>query len=244
MGYATVVECDEILGQALTNAWADTPGVQIDLINIGNTRNLNQIPNEIVERYIVLADSAIDGVISQMYYTPLKECASGQWELDADINEYNQFVEISDTGNLIKGEKIVIRDDNTGDEEFHFILSIEDQYSFRTVDPIETVFTASEDTRVIRIKYPPPINNISARLTASYIYDKYFAAQASPNISDYGKAMRDVANGDLNDILNGRTILYCQRRRGDRMGNPWLSDTYHHQNRGYETGGRDKSKPG
>ena len=55
--------------------------------------------------------------------------------------------------------------------------------------------------------------------------------------------MREYATGQLNDILNGRTILACQHRKGDRHGNPWLDDLYQLRDRGFDTG-RDMSKPG
>ena len=58
------------------------------------------------------------------------------------------------------------------------------------------------EVRVLRSSFPPPLNQISARYAASYIYDKYFAAQADPNTSDYGKEMRAISAGQLNDILN------------------------------------------
>jgi hypothetical protein len=230
-----------VLGQALTGARPETPGQQIELINIGNTRDLNRIPNDVVEYYISLGDNQIDGILSQMYYTPLVQCANGQWTLDTDINEYNQTIEISDASNLVPGDQIVIRDDDTGVEEHHIVESIVDQYSFTVMDPIGT-FSGNE-VRVIRIQYPPPINQISARYAASFIYDKYFSAQNAPNVSDYGKTMRNIAMGQINDILNGRSVLKCQRRKGDLHGNPWIDSSYAHRElpQGYDTG-RDMSK--
>lgn len=241
MGYSSIDEVDRTLAQALTSARPETPDIVGDLVNIGNTRDLNQIPNEVVQQYIRFADGKIDGVLSQQYYTPLIPCASGQWDLDADINEYNQNVEISDTGNLVVGEKIVIRNDDTGDEEFHYIATIEDQYTLTVTVPIGTVFDASNEVRVIRLKYPSPVPQISVRYAAAFIYDKYFAAQASPNVSDYGNKMRDEAMQDMNNILNGRAILACQRRRGDRFGNSYLDDSFSLRDRGFDKG-RDMSK--
>lgn len=229
----------------MTGSRPETPGVQIDLINIGNTRDLNRIPNEVVEYYISLGDNQIDGILSQMYYTPLRKCANGQWDLDASLNEYNQIVEISDASNLVAGDEILIRDDATGVEESHIVNEVLDQYRFTVVDAIETVFEGDE-VRVLRIQYPPPVNQISARYASSFIYDKYFAAQNAPNVSDYGKEMRSVAMGQLNDILNGRVILKCQRRRGDHWGNPWNEANYSLREgpQGFDTGSRDMSKPG
>jgi hypothetical protein len=67
---------------------------------------------------------------------------------------------------------------------------------------------------------------ISARLTSANIYDKYFASQASPNMSDFGKTMRALATNSLNNILNGRTVLHGQMRVGNRFFNSNLQDRY------------------
>lgn len=244
MGYSSVNEVDLFLAQALTSARPDTTSTKINLINIGNVRDLNRIPNDTVEYFISTADNQIDGIMSQQYKTPLKKCVNGQWSLDADISEYNQIVELSDACNLVPGDEIVIRDDVTGVEEFHTISQVLDQYSVLTVDNIQTDFSGSE-VRVVRLQFPPPVNQISARLAASYIYDKYFAAQNSPNVSDYGMTLRKEAFGSLNDILNGKTILKCQRRIGDRVGNPYLDSAYSHRTPvdGYNTADRDMSRP-
>jgi len=232
-----------VLAQALTGARPETPGQQIDLINIGNARDLNRIPNEIVEYYISLGDNQIDGILTEMYRVPLIKCTLGQWDLDASIDEYNQTIEVTDATNLVPGDQIIIRDDAANLEEHHIVRTLVDQFSFTVMDPIVSEFDASdEDIRVMRIQFPPPINQISARYAASFIYDKYFAAQNAPNVSDYGNKMRDIAMGQLNDILNGKVILMCQDRIGDRMASPTLDDSYSHRDRGYATSDRDMSR--
>lgn len=239
MGYASVVEVDQILAQSLTNARSDS-SLPSPIIAFGNERHINTIPNDVIEYYISLADQEIDSVLSEQYYTPLRKCASGEWNLENDITEYNQQLEISDATNLVPGDEILIRDEITGQEEVHIVRSIIDQNTIATLDTITTFFTA-ENVVVKRLSFPPPISQVSARYAAAFIYDKYFSAQASPNISEYGTAMRAVAEGHLNDILNGKTILYCQKRRGDRFGDPWVDDTYQHRDRGYSVSDRNKS---
>lgn len=239
-----MIDCDLFLGQALTSARPYSNNSKIKLININNERDLNRISDDLVEFFISSADTQINGILSQMYMTPLKKCSDGQWDLDADINEYNQIVEITDATSLVSSNEVVIRNEDTGEEETHIVNQVIDQHSFTTVSPITTTFEG-DNIRVTRVQFPPPISQISARMAASFIYDKYFSAQNSPNVSDYGKEMRKISTGYLNDILNGRTILRCQRRIGDMFGNPWLSSSYTHQTPvdGYKTGDRDMSKP-
>lgn len=244
MGYCNVYEVDIVLAQALTNARAENAefGVQQKLWDVGHVRDKNRIPDDVVYQYITHADGKIDAVLSQQYLTPLRKCVLGQWELDSDITEYNQLVELSTSSNIVEGNEIQIVNLDTGEKEHHIVDSIVDQYSIRTIIPILTQFVG-DNIVVKRIQYPPPINQISARYAASFIYDKYFAAQNAPNVSDYGKAMRNEAMSDLDNILNGKTILKNQERVGDRFGNPWLDDAYAHRDRGYATNERNVSRP-
>jgi hypothetical protein len=268
MGYSTISEVDLILAQALTSATPEAPSTQrVKLINIGNSRNTNLVPDDTVEYYINLADSQIDGILTQMYFTPFDKCAHGEWKLDEDINQTQtagtgtdatagtdtagdtitasaKTVVVESSCNLVPGDEVLIHDPNVqGSAEWHVVDTIVDQYTFTTVDDIVATFLAANNIRVIRLRFPPPLNQISARYAASFIYDKFFAAQAQPNTSDYGKEMRAIAMGQLNDILNGKIIVKCGKRRGDIFGNPWIDDTYQHRDRGYNTSERDMSRP-
>jgi len=265
MGYSTIQEADLILAQALTSSTPLAPSTsRVKLIDIGNTRDTNRVPDDTVEFYINMADSQIDGILSQQYFTPFNKCAHGEWLLDEDLNAVaaagteiagtdtagaviaaaaGNVIEVSTSVNLIEGDEIVLHDDLTGDEEILIVATIVDQNTFTTTTDVEGIFLADSGVRIIRLRFPPPLNQISARYAASFIYDKFFAAQAQPNTSDYGKEMRSVAMGQLNDILNGKIIIKCGKRRGDMFGNAYLDDTYAHRDRGYSTVDRDMSKP-
>jgi len=242
-GYCTISDVDKILNQALTSASPRTSS-KIPLNDIGGVRDINRIPNSVVEEYISFADNQIDGILSEMYYCPLRPCANGQWTLESDINEYNPYVEMSYGNNLVPGDVILIIDDNSGLQERHTVDQIIDEDTISTAYPVLTFFEASDDVRIVREQLPPPINQIAARYAASFIFDKYFAAEVAPNTSEYGKEMRGVAMGQINDILNGKTVLKCQRRKGDLLGNSWLEDTYQHKDRGYNTSERNMSTLG
>jgi len=265
MGYSTVAECDLIIAQALTSASPDpsTTG-RVKLININSIRDTNRIPDQTVEYYITLADSQIDGILTQQYFTPFDKCAHGEWLLDEDINAQDvtgtdavlgtdsagsttttasNIVVLDSSCNLVPGDEILLHDDLNGEEELLIVSSITDQNTIVTTTDVEGIFLVDSGVRIIRLRFPPPLNQISARLAASFIYDKYFAAQAQPNTSDYGKEMRSRADGQLNDVLNGKIIIKCAKRRGDMFGNAYLDDTYAHRDRGYNTSERDMSKP-
>lgn len=235
----------------------------IGIGGIGNTRDTNRVPDETVQQYISYADSLIDGVLTQQYFTPFDKCANGQWLLDEDLNAVTvagtavagtdssgdtvtadpTTIVVDSAVNLVPGDEIILRDDLLGVEEVAIVATLVDQNTFTVTTGIEGTFLVDSDVRVLRSQFPPPLNQISARYAASYIYDKYFAAQADPNTSDYGKEMRIMAAGQINDVLNGKIILKCARRKGDMFGNAYLDDSYAHRDRGYNTPERDMSKP-
>lgn len=66
-----------LLPQALSSARPDATGNKLNLINISAANSstpigVNRISSEIIEHYISLADSEINGIFSHMYRTPLK----------------------------------------------------------------------------------------------------------------------------------------------------------------------------
>lgn len=224
MGYSNRSQVDAILAQSLTSATNRVVnGAKVPLIGFGNTRDINIIPNTIVDQFIRQADEEVDGMLSEMYQVPLTEKADLELRLVFDINEYNNAVTFDKAYNLIAGDILVFFDDVQ--EERHIIADVIDDITVELESTIIGLFEIS-NTRIIRVKYAPPISLISARFAAANIYDKYFAAQVSPNVSDYGKQLRALAVRDINNILNGRTILVGQTRVGHRFFNPTLRDRY------------------
>jgi hypothetical protein len=225
MGYCSENDITKTLAQSLTTATADTPGdfgTYANLINVGNTFDKNTIPTSTVDYYIQLADNEIDGMLSELYKTPFYEKADVETTIYSAVDEYNEYIVVSDRFPLNAGD-IVLLIDGTH-EERHEISEFISVSTFSTVDPIQYFFP--EGSRVIRISYPPPVRFISARLAAAAIYDKYFTAESSANVSKFGDSMRALAHDRINDILNGRVILHGQQRIGRRFYNPNLIDQY------------------
>lgn len=224
MGYSTTTLVDSILAQALTSATNSVVnGNKVPLVGFGNSRDPNTIPDALVNQYIQWADEEVDGMLSEMYQTPLLEKADLEMRLLYDVSEYNSAVELDKAYNLVPGDVVVFF--NATQEERHIVDSVTDNTHVEFVDPLVGIWSVSE-TRVARVKFPPPIALISARFAAASIYDKYFAAQVSPNITEYGKTIRKAGERDINNILQGRTVLHGQRRIGHRFFDPNLRDRY------------------
>ena len=224
MGYATYKLVEQALAQALTSATNQVVnGNKVPLIGFGKSRDPNTVPIETINQYIQWADEEIDAMLSEMYLTPIMEKADLELKLLFDISAYNPTVHLDKAMNLVPGDVIVFFSHTS--EERHIVDAVSDLTNVEFVEPVlGDWFTG--DTRVVRAKYPAPISLISARFAAATLYDKYFASQVSPNISEYGKELRKAGERDINNILQGRTILHGQRRIGHRFFDPNLRDRY------------------
>jgi len=191
-------------------------------MNIGNTLDKNLVSSDNIDYYIQLADSEIDAALSQLYVTPFCEKCDFETVLYSSIDEYNPYIVLERTCPLAAGDNIILTDEVH--EERRQIDLVIDGTTFSTVSPIQYFFL--EDTRILRVTYPPPIRFISARLASANIYDKYFSSESSPNTSNFGNQLRELAQGRLNDILNGSIILHGHMRIGRRFYNPNLVDQY------------------
>jgi len=152
--------------------------------------------------------------------------ANFETTLLSDIDEYNDYIITSNRCPFYPGDNLILTDGEV--EERHIVESVIndiDQNIFTTLTPVIYDFEAKV-TRVIRVSYPDPLPLISARMASANIYEKYFMSQTSPSQSEYGILMRKLARGDINNILNGRTILHGQHRIGRRFYNPTLVDRY------------------
>ena len=197
----------------------------VDLLKVGNVIDSNLIPQETVDQYIAWSDEHIDSVLSQMYVTPFCERADFETCLFANIDAYNDYIVLERPCGLNIGDIIELR--SGAISERHIIGDVideQDRTIFSTLESIDFAFEAG--TRLIRLKYPAPITLISSSLAAAQIYDRYFMAQADVNQSEFGKYLRKQAEQELNNILEGRTVLHGVRRIGRRLYNPNIEDQY------------------
>lgn len=203
----------------------------MDLTRIGNTIDSNLIPQETIDQYIAWADEHIDSVLSQLYQTPFCEKADFEACLFANIDAYNDYVVLEHPCGINIGDIVEIRSGSIF--ERHIIADVIDEKNRNIFSTLETIdFGFEAGARIMRLKYPAPISLISASLSAAYIYDRYFMAQADVNESEFGKYLRKQADQELNNILEGRTILHGVRRIGRRLYNPNITAQYNLPNGG------------
>lgn len=225
MGYCTQKDVENIIANSLTTGTEDLSSGStnlVPLLNIGKTFKRNLITEDILDSHISISDSQIDAYLSQLYKTPFCENVTFEAETIADIDVSNQYLVFQDSCNLHVGDSVLITDGTN--KERHIVETLADTATVTVEDTISNNF--SSGTRVLRVEFPRPINVISSRLTAATIFDKYFSAQVSPNMSEYGKQQRQLGISDIEGILEGKIILHGQRRIGKRFINPNLVDQY------------------
>jgi len=223
MGYATINQVQQLMHQALTSATSTDLDTLDNLINIGNTFDNNLITTATIEQYISWADDEINAAINELYRTPLCENADFETNLAADIDPYNATIVTEKACPFNPGDTILLAID--GDYERHEIDEAISRTVFTTVDSIVADYDAAL-TRLVRVRYPDPIPFVATRLSVANIFDRYFTAQSDPNVSEYGKHLRAMATTQLNNILNGRTILHGQHRIGEAFVSPYLKRRY------------------
>ena len=226
MGYSTETDITRTIAQALTTATAQTSddlGAFSNLLNVGNVLDKNLVTTSNINYYIQLADSEIDGVLSQLYVTPFCEKVDFETQLLSDHDtSNNNYIVLERYCPLAAGD-IVLLTDGTN-EERHEISEVIGGDTFETVTDIQYSFTSG--TRILRVSYPPPLRFVSARIASANIYDKYFSSESSPNTSSFGETIRGLAYDRINDILSGTIILHGQHRIGRRFYNANLVEQY------------------
>lgn len=213
MGYSTRQEVIEALANALSRGNPDGSSGRVPLLGVGNTLS-DTVTEESLQQYIRWADENIDAQLSGIYATPFKRINRGSYRLALDVTAGDSSVILTDATRFNPFDVVLIRDDTNYQQLTISATPTDNQLTFS--DPITNSYVANS-TRIERIKYPDPIPKISARIAASMIYDKHFAAQVTGNQSDTGKWLRTLAYGDINGILAG-TIRLSLASAHDYMG--------------------------
>jgi hypothetical protein len=221
VGYSTVEEVDYIIASALTQGTADPNfgATPVPLINMGKLPTTT-VKRDIIVQYIKNADTIIDGYLSTVYDIPLKRIVRQEQPLIDNATSGSNLLKFADTSKILVGDKILLMD--TLGHNYIDILLVLDATSVQIKGTLSRNYLISNGAKVQYLRYPDPIQLTSARLAAGNLYDKYFAAQQSPDMSNYGVAFRKLAYSNLNGIINGRNILIGQRRTGRRFYNPEL----------------------
>ena len=91
MGYCTKTDIENIIAQALTTGTSTTldglTGTSVPLLYVGNRFDNDIEDSNIVDAFISIADSQIDGTLSELYDTPFSEIIDIETTLFSNIEE-------------------------------------------------------------------------------------------------------------------------------------------------------------
>ena len=210
MGYCTVDDVRRILPPSIrigdNNVGKPSPG------RPGDSRSV--ISANDTEYYIEYANQYVDSRLRQFYFCPLRRIKEFETSLvvaaspGSDVSTF-----ISDTGSFSRGDLVRIQD------KFGMEITTVDSVTDRTTMVLTSVANSYEvdSGKVSIVTYPDPIPVITARLACSYIIDRLFVAEQSPDVSTYGKTQRNLARGAIDDVLAGVILLFGQDHVGRRF---------------------------
>jgi hypothetical protein len=241
MGYATIPEVILALANALTSGNPDLDSGAVPITEIGKKISATVTDDEIAQ-YVRWADENINGAISSIHRIPLKRVNKGTFRLKADAVAGDTDIMVEDANDFTEGDVIVLNQGPLCDQNLVILQSTcvpatspppppnfaEPPHPRRVCLwlPLPRSFDMNL-ARVCKVGFPDPVPKISAKMAASYLYDRRFAAQQEGNKSDFGKVLRGQAYQTLNMILSGATKLLiadANQLVGRRYYNPALDD--------------------
>lgn len=217
MAYCSLQDLRNILPKNITIGDNTAPSVS-------NAKS-NSISTSVANQYIYYATQYIDSRVSQIYFCPLIRVKKVTVDLIHNMLPSSTDVMVSDISGFYVGGAVFISDDNASENAIVGNISetiIEGSNSVRNFNhltlsaPTSHAYDVGSHGQVSLLVYPDPIPVMTARLACSLMFDKLFVADQEPDVSNYGKNLRNMVSIDMNSILAGQLRLlgqeFCSRR--------------------------------
>jgi len=216
--YCTVQNVINILPENVTvgdqNIGTPSPG--------SSNSSRSKITSSLICEFIKLAQQEIDARLRPMYVCPLRRIKIHETGLKNNVVSGSDLrIVVHDTGPFAKGQLIRLQSDCEYEET---VIKDINNLDYFIVNSLDSSYDA--DSLVSILEYPDPIPFITARLAASYVYDRLFAAEQSPDVSNYGNEQRKRAMLGMDSILSGTVILMGQEHVTKRFARMSIFDSY------------------
>lgn len=223
MAYCTVDDLRRILPEKVkigdTNIGTPSPGRPG---NQGSQRS-NISPAE-AEYYIEYATSYLDGRLRPFYSCPLRRIKSYETDTLSNISHgSNVVVTVHDSGAFIRG--VLVRLQNPSIMETAMVTDAP-TITTLTLAHVVNNYLTSDNSKISVLQYPDPIPIITAQMACAFILDRLFVAEQQPDVSMYGKNQRNLARGQIENILSGEVLLFGQEMTGRRFVRTTLFDKW------------------
>jgi hypothetical protein len=216
--YATVNDVITLLPENVTigdqNIGTPIPGKPV----VGRNK-FNR--NHIIE-FIKFAQQEIDARLRPMYVCPLRRIKIHETGLLNNVVSGNSIrLSVHDSGSFARGQLVRVQSDCDYEE-----ATVTEIPNLNQIIVDKLISSYDADSLVGILEYPDPIPLTAARLAASYAYDRLFAAEQSPDVSQYGNEMRKRAMFSIDSILTGAAILMGQEHVTKRFARMSLFDSF------------------
>lgn len=190
----------------------------------GQAPSRDKVTPDDIRMFVHFASQEIDSRLSSFYVCPLRRIKSVETPVLNEISSgTNVSVEIHDSNVFSIFDTVRIQDDyNT---ELTTIASIPN-HSTLVLSNLVNSYEMKNASLISIIEFPDPIPLICARLSASYIYDRLFAAEQAPDASNYGVEQRKLAARSMDSVLDGTIRLFGQEHTGRRFIRGSLLDVW------------------
>lgn len=211
MAYCTLQDIKDLLPSNIT--------IGDNIVPTATAARANSIRTSVANKYIYFATQFIDSRLSQIYFVPLIKIKKITVPLISNMNPSSTDVMVEDISGFNVESAIQLSDDNGS--EYATIASIAETVSVdgKTVKnfnhltltaPTNHAYDVGSHGVVHLLVYPDPIPVLTARYAASLMFDKLFIADQAPDVSNYGKTLRNMSVNDMNSILTGQIRLQGQ----------------------------------
>lgn len=211
MAYCTLNDLRDILPKNITIGNSTTPTV--------TAARSDSVTINTASKYIYFASQFVDSRLSQIYLVPLTQITKVTVNIIANMLPGSTDVMVNDISGFNVGSAIRIQDDNGS--ELASVGAIPEtivsggatvkNFNHLTLSsPTTNAYDAGSHGRVHILVYSDPIPVMTARLACTLIFDRLFVADQHPDVSNYGKTLRNLVTVDMNAILSGQIRLVGQ----------------------------------
>lgn len=226
MAYATLADMRALLPENITIG--DT------VVSTPQNPNRDTISTTVANQFLMYATQFVDSKLAPYYKTPVQRVIEATCSIVANMLPGSQDVMVNDITPFIPGSYVRLRDSNGRERAVIWRIpelfdeglgSMPNMRHLTLTQPTVNAYDSGSGAVIELISYPAPVTPMTAKFAVSFMFDKLFTADNSPDISNYGKALRNSAREDLDAIMAGMAILKGQEFLGKRFARYQIFDT-------------------
>lgn len=224
MGYCKIQDLRTLLPKNIT---IGTDTVTTPTLQPGGGGNT--VSEKTAQDAIKKSTEYIDSRLRPIYMCPLQRYKVVQVSPTADLSISDTEINVPDRGLFNYGALLRISDNNNTELQYLNVMDEETATNFNKIPlqgTIANAYSMADGLRVSILEYPDPIPFICARYSVAILYDKIFVAEQEPRESHFGVAQRNMANQDMDQILEGSIRLEGQQFTGSRFARTSVMNTW------------------